>query len=431
MRLTTLTRDKMLINALRTALDASTAGDGHASGGLRGTPMQFEMQFVEISLGEWLDARDLAARPTLRVVTSDDSVNDASEDLAEAGAAPWPDVLMLDAAALEAGAFDVLEGLTRRQPRLSVLLLSADGSAPHLLAAMRAGVREVLTLPLNPFDLHAALVRAQARGAGRAPPSHHGKVYGFTACKGGSGATFIAANIAYALAADHGKRVLLIDLDLQYGDASFYFMSPEPAAGSVASVMRDAAHLDGSLLASSSLRILPNLHLLPAPEEPEELSAVTPALVARLLEAATAHYDCVLFDVSRSLDAVALAALDRADAIFAIMQSMVPDMRDARTMLRAFRQLGYPDSKLRFVVNRSDKKEDAPLRPIERGLGVDFYRTIPNDYFNASAAVNQGVAIVKLAPASPVSRVLSEIATDLTGTAGGQKTWLHKLLRRA
>ena len=314
---------------------------------------------------------------------------------------------------------------------MSVLLLSVDGSASYLHAAMRAGVREVLTLPLDTGNFHAALMRAQARGAQHAAPLHQGKVYGFTACKGGSGATFIAANIAYVLAADHNKRVLLIDLDLQYGDASFYFMSGEPAAGSVASVMRDAAHLDGALLASSSLRILPNLHLLPAPEEPDELSEVTPVLVARLLEAATAHYDCVLFDINRSFDAVALAALDRADAVFAIMQSMVPDMRDARTMLRAFRDLGYPDSKLRFVVNRSDKKEDAPLRPIERGLGVDFYRTIPNDYFNASAAVNQGVSIVKLAPASPVSRVLSEIAADLTGSAGGQKTWFHKLLRRA
>ena len=139
----------------------------------------------------------------------------------------------------------------------------------------------------------------------------------------------------------------------------------------------------------------------------------------------------MLFDLNRSFDANALAALDRADLIFAIMQSMVPDMRDARTMLRAFRQLGYADSKLRFIVNRSDKKEDAPIKPIERGLGVDFYRTIPNDYLNASVSVNQGVSIIKLAPASPVTRVLLDIASNLAGTASGSENWFRKLLRRA
>ena len=417
MNITILARNESLAATVRTLIEGA---DDRLAGVAAGTA---HLQWASCSLSQWLIDHDGLMRAPLRALGAADGV--ASSDQA------LPDILILDGTDPGTGAISDVERLTVRLPQLPVFLIVEDGGPAQLLAAMRAGVREILALPLDAANLLAALARAQARAAQRAAPPRNGRIYGFTACKGGSGATFVAANIAYALAADHAKRVLLIDLDLQYGDASFYFMSGEAAAGSVASVMRDAAHLDEALLASSSMRILPNLHVLHAPEEAEEIAAVTPALTGRLLDAAAAHYDCVLFDVNRSFDAVALAALDRADAIFAIMQSMVPDMRDARTMLRAFRQLGYPDSKLRFVVNRSDKKEDAPLRPIERGLGVDFYRTIPNDYLNASASVNQGVSIIKHAPASPVSRVLSEIAADLTGTAGGQKTWLHKWLRRA
>ena len=250
MQLTILTHDKALTNALRTVLDAAGVGDGHASSGLRGVKMQCEMQFVERNLGEWLDEQERAARPALRVVMAETHVNDVAEDFTITGAAQWPDVLMLDAAALEAGAFEVLEGLTRRQPRLSILLLSDDGSAPHLLAAMRAGVREVLTLPLNPVDLHAALARAQARGAGHAPPSHHGKVYGFTACRGGSGATTAATS---AVALNQSSGITLEDATVVPGywsvtgggGGELQSLPATPAAGDAPAMLVTVRRADG------------------------------------------------------------------------------------------------------------------------------------------------------------------------------------------
>ena len=421
MNITVLSRDDSLTGTLRALLD-TVAGGAHP-------------RFVrDVSPAAWLDDIERLPRAHLRAVETGAPLPEADVPPVATSAATLaalPDVLILDRLEPDGGAFEAIERFTRRWPQLTVLLLS-DGAAPALLmAAMRAGIREVVPLPLNQTDLPAALLRAGGRQTDAGSTHRSGKVLGFVACKGGSGATFMAANIAWALAAAHDKRVLLIDLDLQYGDASFFFMSGETATGSVASVVRDADRMDATLLAASCLQILPNLSLLPAPEEAEDVAAVTPAQLGRLLDLAAASYDYVLFDLNRSFDANALAALDRADLLFAIMQSMVPDMRDARTTLRAFRQLGYADSKLRFIVNRSDKKEDAPIKPIERGLGVDFYRTIPNDYLNASVSVNQGVSIIKLAPASPVTRVLLDIASNLAGTASGSENWFRKLLRRA
>ena len=343
-----------------------------------------------------------------------------------------PDLIILDGAALHSGAaFDDVARLSQHLPFVTIFLLAEDRQASLLLDAMRAGIREVLSIPLVPEEVLSAIARAGSRIPNVDAGGRKGKILGFVACKGGSGATFLAANIGYALAAEHDKRVLLIDLDLQYGDASFFFLSDRNVSGSVAEVVRQAERMDATLLAASCSRILPNYSLLPAPEDPEEAAAIRPDQIERLLALAAANYDYVLFDIDRSIDAVSLSALDQADAIFPIMQSMVPDMRDAGTMLRTFKQLGYSESKLHFIVNRSDKKEDAPLKPIEKGLGIDFYKTIPNDYLNASASVNQGMSIVKLAPASPVSRAVRDIADDLVGVVADQDHWFRRLLRRA
>jgi pilus assembly protein CpaE len=413
MKITAISRNQQLLQDLRLVLERTS---GRA-----------ELEFInDTDLAAWGQdaARNMKAK--LRAVGPEYQGEESAGDLQSA-----PDLLMLHKDSQDGNAWEDVERLTRRWPQMTLFLLSEDGSPSFLVRAMRAGVREVLAIPLVADDVLGAIDRARNRISENSGTEGRGKILGFVACKGGSGATFIAANVAYSLASDHHKRVLLIDLNLQYGDASFFFLSDQSPSGSVAEVVRQSERMDATLLAASSLRVLPNFSVLPAPEDPEEAASVKPDQIGRLLTLAAAHYDYVLFDIDRSIDAVSLSALDQADTIFAVMQSMVPDMRDARTLLRAFRRLGYPDSKLQFIVNRSDKKEDAPMKPIERGLGIEFYRTIPNDYFNASASVNQGISILKLAPASPVSKVLRDIAGDLVGVVNDQDHWFRRLLRRA
>ena len=375
----------------------------------------------------WLTSVERSAPARLRAV----GVTNTGSERESGGNFTLPDVVLLEADVRAAETCEQFARLSRRYPQMSVILLASERSAELLLTAMRAGIREVLSLPLKAADLKMAFERAGARDIAGHESQTAGRVLGFVSCKGGSGATFIASNIAYALAANHQKRVLLIDLDLQYGDASFYFLNDARFPGSVAELAQNPHEIDATLLSASCLKVLPNLHVLSASENPEDAVQVTPAQIAKLLTAAAAAYDYVLFDMNRTIDQVSLKALDAAETVFVVMQSMVPDLRDARTMLRTFRELGYADQKLRFVVNRAAKKEDAPIKPIEKGLGFDFHRTIPNDFLNASTAVNQGVSIISLAPASPVSKALSEIAADIAGGVTRDEHWFRRLLRRA
>ena len=129
----------------------------------------------------------------------------------------------------------------------------------------------------------------------------------FIPCKGGSGATFLATNIAYTLAALENKRVALFDFNLQFGDASL-FVYDSPPTTSIADVARQIQRLDGSFLASSMIQVLPNFGVLAAPEEPENAAEIKTEHINSLFQVASKHYDFVILDVGRELDVISIQA---------------------------------------------------------------------------------------------------------------------------
>jgi pilus assembly protein CpaE len=337
-----------------------------------------------------------------------------------------PDLMVLDAGDAVEPQLPFLEELTRQYPRLTVLMLCTSRSESVLLAAMRAGVREVLAWPLEKAEFVAAIERARRWSGASGARRQRAVLLAFVSCKGGSGATFLATNLGYALASECGKRVLLIDLDLQYGDASFYLTDREVTM-SVADVARQVERLDTTLLTSAAVSLLPNYALLAAPEDTERAVGVTPEQIERILEVAVGNYDFVIVDIERSIDARAMKALDRADRIYMVMEAMLPFIRDAKRLARTFHQLGYDGQKLQVVVNRLDKDVDLPISRVEKALAVEVNWKVPNDFANASASVNQGVPVAKLAPACAVSKAIRAHARELAGADKPRRGLLGQL----
>jgi pilus assembly protein CpaE len=335
------------------------------------------------------------------------------------------DLLVLDQICEDARQLAALEQLLPLHPGMAVIMLSRNQSSDFLIQAMRAGVREVLPAPADPNALLDAISRVQKRIASVASRAK-GKVLAFIPCKGGSGATFLAANLGYALAAAEHKSVALIDLNLQFGDA-FLFVSDRPAPFNLSDVVRQIQRLDASFLASSMISVLPNFGVLAAPDEPESLVTIKPEHIELLLNVAINHYDYVILDIGRVLDAVSIKAMDHANVIFPVLQLTLPFVRDAKRLASVFRALGYPEDRLSMIVNRFEKGE-ITLDDVEKTVGLKVFRTIPNRFASVAASINQGVPIVKLAPRDPVSKALEALAHDLVHGTGEHHGWLKGLL---
>jgi pilus assembly protein CpaE len=339
-----------------------------------------------------------------------------------------PDLIILDSMCRDLEELPVLEYVSAQHPQTVVVMLCANHSPEFLINAMRAGVREVLQSPTTKEALVAAVERIERRLGLGAKPRQPGQIIAFIPCKGGSGATFLATNLGYQLAAE-SKKVILIDLNLQFGDAALFIHDHKPATN-LGDVAHNIHRLDASFLAGSLVNVSPNYGVLAAPEDPGQAMEVKPEHVDVLLNLAVNNYDFVIVDVGRVLDAVTIKALDRANCVFPVMQLTLPFIRDANRLISAFRTLGYSKDKIRLVVNRFEKGSEIKLEDVERSLGVATFKTLPNSYEAVASAVNHGRPIASFARNNPVAKGLQELAHALVRPSTEGSGVLGKLLRR-
>ena len=338
-----------------------------------------------------------------------------------------PDLMIVDGMCCDPHELVQVEYVTTHHPKIAVILLCATLTPEFLISAMRAGVREVLPSPVTTDALEAAVNRIATKLTG-GQGKRGGKILAFIPCKGGSGATFLATNLAYQLA--ETKSVLLVDLNLQFGDALSFVHDGKPAS-TLADVAHGISRLDASFLAASTVKITPNYSILAAPEDLSKAMEIKPEHIDAILSLALTQYDFVLLDISRSLDALTIKALDRAYRIFPVLQAGLPSLRNAHKLLAAFKSLGYPADKIEFVVNRFEKSSDINLDDIQRTLGTPNLRTVPNSYKEVSTSINHGNALAEDGRSSALTKSLAEFAVSLSPKTEESRSLLGRLFRRA
>ena len=339
-----------------------------------------------------------------------------------------PSLMLVDGMCCDLQELAQVEYVTANHPAIAVVLLCSTHTPEFLINSMRAGVREVLPSPVPPDALQAAVERVAAKLNGT-QARKRGKVIAFMPCKGGSGATFLATNLAWQLA--ETSTVLLVDLNLQFGDA-LSFVHDGSSPSTLANVAKDIGRLDASLLAAVTVKVAPNFSVLSGPDDLALAMEIKPEHVDAILGLAITQYDFVLLDVGRNLDTIAIKALDRAWRIFAVMQAALPDVRNASKLLHAFRSLGYPADKTELIVNRFEKGRDIGLEQIQRTLGAAVrINTVPNSYKEVSTSINHGDPLSKSARNNAVVRQLANLVQELSPRQDENRGLIGRLFRRA
>jgi len=328
-------------------------------------------------------------------------------------------LLLEDATLAEDADWEALTALTHAQSaHLHVILLSHDPRQDVLVKAMRAGIREVLPCPPGPAEMHAAINRLldlQPRPEQGSPsPKPAGQLMAFMACKGGAGATFVATTIAHMTVRDFHRSCAFIDLDLQYGDASFYLGSFEHP-NTIADVAGPSDRLDAQLLSSCMYSVSPSLQALAAPPSVAMALNISAQHIEALLSLACTEHPLVVLDVPRSLDALSLKALDMADQVCLVMDNTMAALRDAKRLLKLFESLSYGSEKLRLFINKLPNERDLDRKGIEASLGLPIRYCIPEQPEAVQECINLGQAIGQVHPQNPVAIALRKATADLLG----------------
>ncbi|MGC9975038.1 MAG: AAA family ATPase [Gaiellaceae bacterium] len=180
----------------------------------------------------------------------------------------------------------------RELTRAPVILVCSSEASALLDEALEANVVDVLVMPQLIENVVFSIRRAcHMSHRPEVPAGVEGKIVTVFSPKGGTGKTVIAANLAAALAHDEGKRALLLDLDLQFGDAAI-MLGLEPDK-TIFDLVVAPGELDADKLAGYTVKHACGLDILPAPLRPEDAELVTESKVGRLLEVARYSYEVI------------------------------------------------------------------------------------------------------------------------------------------
>jgi pilus assembly protein CpaE len=309
-------------------------------------------------------------------------INAADLDRLAASTAVQPDVLIVDQrdqASLPAS----LGAVKRQHPTTGIVIISSKLDPGLMLEAMRAGVSEWVTDPIDAAELLKAIGRVLAL---RAVPVA-GQVFAFVGAKGGVGTTTIAVNVATCLA--KVDKTLLIDLHVGYGDSAMYF-GVEPRF-SIADALENTHRLDESYLHSLVTRTKAGPDLLGSTDR-----AMTGAVDARLIRAvvdfAARHYRFVLLDCPRS-DTAVLDALQQAGAIVVVANQEFGTVRNASRMSAALRHR-YGAKHISVVVSRYDAVSEISKDDVAKAVNSEVRCVFPSDYRQSLEALNKARPLV-------------------------------------
>lgn len=370
-----------------------------------GTPLLFRQQVAralawEAEAVEWM--------PTVTAV----------EGAIESGA-PAPNVVVLSPSIKEVDAFGLGEYLGRASPATAVLLVrdrELNGTLPE---AMRAGIRDVVDLSRGGTDLEEALQRAinwsvKILTVGGSPQpeadQRRGHIYSVFSTKGGTGKTFLASNLATAIAIESKQDTALIDLDLDLGDSLSYF-GKEPSRP-IQDLVMLGDNADRAQVEEVGTLLHPHLWGFASPPDPTA-AAVNGEAMGKVLQALRRTYDHIVVDATADFSDAALAAFDLSDGVFLISSLDVVSLRHLSLALQTLLSLGFPRERFGIVLNRADSKVGLSPADVERVMKIKVDARIPSSRL-VPISLNQGVPVVVSEPRSEVAKSVHSLAKRVT-----------------
>jgi pilus assembly protein CpaE len=286
-------------------------------------------------------------------------------------------------------------GAVREHTAVPIVVLSSGRSPALLDEALHEDVADALVLPQPVENVAFAIrrsIRPLAGAAAGARVQGGGQVVTVFSPKGGTGKTVIATNLA-ALLAGQGARTLLLDLDLQFGDAAI-MLGIQPQS-TLHDLVSPPGELDPEKLAGHTARHECGLDILAAPMRPQEADAVGDATVARLLEVAHRSYDVVVVDTAPFFHGPILTALDHTSELLLVCGPEVPALKNIHLSLETLSLLSFPQERVKVVLNCAYGEGGLRRGAIEDALGLKVVAEVPNERV-VRAAVTWGKPAVLL-----------------------------------
>lgn len=336
-----------------------------------------------------------------------------------------PDVILMDINLRDMDGIEVAEIITGKI-NTAIVMMSVQSEPEYFSQAMSVGARGYLVKPFTSEKLVRTIRRIPPSPAPVAGPvtgsidrgnagggSGVGKLIAVYSPKGGAGTSVVAANMAIALQQTAQKSVVLVDANLQNGDAHVLLN-----VNTTASIddLREAGvgGLDQDVIEGTVIKHADSeIGLLRAPLSPESAELFTSDATKAILVELRDHFDYVVVDTGSSFTEATLTVLEIADLIITLTTLEVTTIHRVSQFFQLAERVGISLAKVQLVCNRVEQYYGIRPNQVESQLRRRFFAQIPEDEKLVVASINRGVPFIVSQKTAPISRAIQTLAGRL------------------
>ena len=352
------------------------------------------------------------------------------------------DVLLVACAGEGDDALSFVDGVSRHYPERPVVVLHRNGPQAFVSRAFAAGAEDVVVLPASNGQPASPAARERAaaevasvvekamarrRRASAAPRTSKGRMVTILGPKGGSGKTLVSCNLAMTMA-DAGKRVVVVDLDLQFGDIALALgIAPEKT---VYDLVASGGSLDVEKLGAYLVEHSSGARVLAAPARPDQAATVTPEFLRELFDVLRGSVDWVIVDTPPGFTPEVIAAIDVSTDICMVGMLDSLSLKNTKLGLETLDLMGVERQDVKLVLNRAHSRVGISEQDVRAITGRAPDVLVPSNR-DIPRSVNEAVPIVSSQPRSDAGRALRALGESYVGTeTGNGASSRRSLLRR-
>lgn len=306
-----------------------------------------------------------------------------------------PDIILMDVNMPIKNGLEATEEITGLYPRTSVIIMSVQSETEYLKTAMVAGAKGYVLKPINHEEVSELIQKTYDKYKDIAPAKsekkRETKLLSFYSFKGGVGKSVLALNSSVILSSKLKKKVLLVDLDLHFGDISL--LTNKHLEKTILDLIDDDA-LDSYETASSYFySYSENLDILFAPLSPEGAEYVSRASIESVIEIVKDQYDFIVFDTGVNFSEHTLYALDISSTIYFVSSMEMTSIKNSKLGLGVMKSLNYDDDKVKILINNASEKFGISKKDIEKVFDRPIETYIAEETKQLRLSVNRGQAL--------------------------------------
>jgi pilus assembly protein CpaE len=318
------------------------------------------------------------------------------------------DLLVVACSGYSDRAVFLIENAVREDPSRPVIVLCQGSVNGFVRRVFEVGADDILGLPESPSTVYFAFTKALARkqGAAASIAGRTSPLVCVLGPKGGTGKTLTTSNLGVALA-EAGKRVTVVDLDLQFGDLGLALgLTPDRTIFDLA---KAGGSIDADKLSAFLVDHASGLRLLLAPSRPDQASAVTTAFLREVYSTLRATNDIVLVDTPPGFTPEVIASIDASTEVVIVGMLDSLSLKNTKLGLETLSLMGYDPSRIRIVLNRADSRVGITSEDVVAVMGREPDLFVPSDR-EIPRALNEGQAIVSARRNSEAAKAFRSLA---------------------